>query len=266
MTICVQDVQTPEALAAKPTYGAVPLRLHRADGPVRACFGYIRDVPFEHLDLWATVALAPAEAAAWRRCRTRSREMTYLSGRFAARQAVALYLSDVANRSFEIASGVFNQPIVHCPVDEPPAITISHTADVAVAIAHESGHVMGVDVEIAGAGGAALERFLSDAERRLARAIPGDEDRRLTAVWTMKEALSKALKCGLTVPLGVFEVSRVDPIPADGVRAEFSNFTQYKCLTWMLPRHVLSIVVPRRTELVFDPAVLSEPRGGQLTA
>jgi 4'-phosphopantetheinyl transferase len=262
LTVCVH---TPDAVATEPRYGAVPLRLQRAEGPVRACFGFIRDVPFEQLDLWAAVALAPAEAAAWRRCRTRGRELTFLGGRFAARQAVALYLSDVADRSFEIASGVFNQPIVHCPVHEPPAITISHTADVAVAIAHESGHVMGIDLEIAGAGGAALERYLSDAERRIARAIPGDEHQRLTAIWTMKEALSKALKCGLTVPLGVFEVSRVDAIPAEGVRAEFSNFTQYKCLTWMLPRHVLSIVVPRRTELVFDPAVLTQPRGGQLT-
>jgi len=237
-------------------YGAFPLPLHRPDGPVPAYFGYVRAPAFEHLARWAQAAFGPAEAAGLRRCRTRARELSYLSGRFAAWQAVARYLNGRGNRGFEISSGVFNQPIVRCPVMEPPAITISHTGDVAVAIAHDAGHLMGIDVERTLVVSRAIVDFLTPAERRLAETIPSDEYGRLTAVWTMKEALSKALKCGFTVPFDIFEISRLE-IEGDGrVRSEFSNFGQYKCQTWILRTHVLSIAMPRKTDVTFDPTLL----------
>jgi 4'-phosphopantetheinyl transferase len=236
------------------SFGAFPLQLHRLDGPVRASFGFIRDAVFGQLDRWAQDALGPAESAGLRRCRTSKRELSYLAGRFAARQAVALYLNGRGgDQAFEVSSGVFNQPIVRCPAFEPPAITISHTDDLAVAIAHDAGHVLGVDVEqMRVFSRATVDCFLTDAERRLAAALPGDEPGQLTAVWTIKEALSKALRCGLSVPLGILEISGLD-IDGNGcVRSDFSNFQQYKCQTWVLRTHVLSIAMPRSTDVTFD--------------
>jgi len=66
----------------------------------------------------------------------------------------------------------------------------------------------------------------------------------MAAVWTMKEALSKALRCGLTVPLNLLEV-RAAVLQRDGsLRSEFSNFSQYKCQTWVVSPCVLSIALP----------------------
>jgi 4'-phosphopantetheinyl transferase len=239
------------------TYGSFLLPLRRPDGSVRASFGYIRDAALQQLDRWAWAALGPTEAAALHRCRTRTRALSYLSGRFAAWQAVALYLDGQGDQAFEVSSGVFNQPIVRCPVFEPPAITISHTSDFAVAVAHDAGHVMGVDVEQTRAvSHAPVDCFFTGAERRLAAIIPGDEHGRLTAVWTIKEALSKALKCGLTVPQGMFEISRLEVEANGAVRSEFLNFRQYRCQTWMLRSHVLSIAMPRKTDVTFDATLL----------
>jgi 4'-phosphopantetheinyl transferase len=231
--------------------GACRLVLQRPEGSAPACFAWAREAFAGHLRAWADTGLGPAETAAFRRCRTREREISYLLGRHVARHAVALYLKDQAHVPFEIASGVFNQPIVRGPVTEPPGITISHTGDLAVAIAHDAGHKMGVDIEHS-RGKAGLGSVLTDREARLAEAMPFDEDVRATAIWTMKESLSKALRCGLTVPLSLLEVGSV-VVESDGsVRSDFSNFGQYKCQTWICDPHVLSIALPLKTEVMVE--------------
>jgi 4'-phosphopantetheinyl transferase len=148
---------------------------------------------------------------------------------------------------------VFNQPIVRCARQEPPAVTISHAGEFAVAIAHDHGHVMGVDVErTTSVDHALLETILTAAEQRLLAQVPNKAADLLTGAWTIKEALSKALRCGLTVPLRLLELGRVD-VAADGsLQSEFVNFTQFKCRTWIRGGHVLSIALPRKTVLGFD--------------
>jgi 4'-phosphopantetheinyl transferase len=238
--------------------GARRLVLQRPEGSVPACFAWGREASPEHLRAWADTGLGPAETAAFRRCRTQEREISYLLGRHVARHAVALYLKDQAHVPFEIVSGVFNQPIVRGPVMEPPGITISHTGDLAVAIAHDAGHKMGVDIEHS-RGKAGLGSVLTDREARLAAALPFDEDVRVTAIWTMKESLSKALRCGLTVPLSLLEVSSLVVESDRSVRSDFSNFGQYKCQTWICDPNVLSITLPLKTEVMVE-----EPRDRQL--
>jgi 4'-phosphopantetheinyl transferase len=235
-------------------HGAFCLPLRRPEGPVPACFGFVRSAELEYLDVWAAAALGPREAAGLHRCRTAARRLSYLSGRFAARQAVGLYLQGEPDTSFEITSGVFNQPIVRCDGQEPPAVTISHAEGFAVALAYDRGHVMGVDVErTTSINHKLLETtILTEAEQRLFAPIPGCPVALLTAAWTMKEALSKALRCGLTVPLSLLELGRVD-VSADGtLECEFTNFTQFKCHTWIRGEHVLSIAMPGKTAIALD--------------
>jgi 4'-phosphopantetheinyl transferase len=234
------------------------LELCRPDGPVPAYFAFVRSKPFEQLAQWADGSLGAAETAGRRRCRTREREASYLSGRFAAHHAVAMYFGDRADRPFEVVPGVFNQPIVRGDVREPPAITISHTANLAVAIAHDAGHQLGVDVEqVRRSSCASLARVLTESESQLAAALPWHEAVRIVVLWTIKEALSKALRCGLTVPLSLLEVSSAR-IAHDGtIRSRFTNFAQYGCQTWLVGDHVLSIALPRETQVTLDTNLLA---------
>ena len=234
-------------------HGAFRLRLERPDGPVPACFGFVRGADLGFLDDWAGAALGPRERAGLAQCRSPVRQLSYLSGRFAARLAVAGYFEGHPETRFEITAGVFNQPIVRCDRQEPPAVTISHAGEFAVAIAHDHGHLMGVDVErTRSIDHALLETILTAAEQRLLAPVPDRAEAVLTGAWTIKEALSKALRCGLTVPLRLLELGRVD-IAADGsLQSEFVNFTQFKCRTWIRGDHVLSIALPRKTVIGFD--------------
>jgi 4'-phosphopantetheinyl transferase len=251
-TVSVPDDATP-ARAAATAHGAFALNLRRDEKPVAACFGFVRESAFAQVEKCAAGILSPAEAAGLERCRTPIRRLSYLAGRFAARQAVALYLRDQPDCRFDISSGVFNQPVVRCESSNVPGVTISHTRDVAVAIAHDAGHLIGVDVETIGAARALdMRAWLTGTEQRLVAVIPWDRATALTALWTAKEALSKALKCGLTVPMSVLEISALVAESSATIQTEFTNFCQYKCLTWTLERHVLSIALPRKSDVSLD--------------
>jgi 4'-phosphopantetheinyl transferase len=232
------------------THGAFALDLRRGGTPVTACFGFVRDGGFVDIEERAASLLSPAEAEGLERCRTSARRVSFLAGRFAARQAVALYLRDEPGCRFDITAGVFNQPFVTCDSTNVPGITISHTRHVAVAIAHDAGHLMGIDVEtIEGARDIDERAWLTEREQRLIGAAPVDRRLTVTAMWTAKEALSKALKCGLTVPMTVLEIAMLEAQSDTAIRAEFTNFGQYKSLTWRSDRHMLSIALPKRTDV-----------------
>ena len=67
-------------------------------------------------------------------------------------------------------------------------------------------------------------------------------------IWTIKESLSKVLKCGLMTPLHVLEIAEIDckrPIRV----STFKNFAQYKVLSVVMGDVALSICLPKRTEL-----------------
>ncbi len=57
--------------------------------------------------------------------------------------------------------------------------------------------------------------------------MPGEEGLQLLLLWSLKEALSKALRTGLTVPFALLETTHhLSPVPG-GVTAQFANFAQY---------------------------------------
>ena len=243
----------PNSSVAAVKHGAFRLPLERSDGLVPACFGFVRGADLGFLDDWAGAALGPRERAGLSQCRSPLRRLSYLSGRFAARQAVAAYFEGHPKTPFEITAGVFNQPIVRCERQEPPAVTISHAGEFAVAIAHDCGHVMGVDVEqTTSVDDELVETILTAAEQRLLAQVPDHSGALLTAAWTVKEALSKALRCGLTVPFRLLELARVEAAADGSLQSEFVNFTQFKCRTWIRADHVLSIALPRKTALGFE--------------
>ena len=62
-------------------------------------------------------------------------------------------------------------------------------------------------------------------------------------LWCLKEALSKALRCGLTVPFGLLEVASLVPLPG-GVRARFENFSQYEGIAFCAAPFCLALVMP----------------------
>ena len=95
----------------------------------------------------ATELLGEAETAYFSTLASARRQVSYLLGRYAAKIALSTVLVEPDLKAIEIERGVFEQPIVHCGRNGGWDVTISHTEDLAVALAYPAGHPMGIDLE-----------------------------------------------------------------------------------------------------------------------
>jgi 4'-phosphopantetheinyl transferase len=160
-------------------------------------------------------------------------------------------LEAVIRRPACFAQGPFGKPELLRRDGEPALrFSLSHTKDlVAVALCLE--HEIGVDAEAIDLGLDGLplaERFFSAQETDgLARLRDDDRARQFFAIWTMKEAVAKAVGLGLALPLDSFTVT---PAPLhvafhgepaeDGERWWFDRR--------MLPGHSLAVAVRHQSE------------------
>jgi len=215
-------------------------------------------VPAElYFDLAARVdeVLGSRERDMFGRFEYERRRTAYLLGRFAAKLALGHLANGIPHAAIDVMPGCFQQPVVLAPVDTPLGVSISHAATAACAIAFPDEHPMGVDVEEIDAARARVMKTQL-VPRELAAIAPlGDEVTLAAAVWTAKEALSKVIRSGMTVPFELFEVDAPRRDGAD-VFGVFRNFGQYRFHTRILAGSVVSIVLPRKTELVVDPDFL----------
>jgi 4'-phosphopantetheinyl transferase len=188
---------------------------------------------------------------------TERRRRSYLLGRHAAKQALTARAGMDDSTGIEIVAGVFQQPIVRPGLPEPIGITITHSGRLACAVAFPEQHPMAIDVED------------EDPDRTATMAsqiLPEEFDRARAAwqpgaphamrIWTAKEALSKVLRCGLTVPFPLLAVTNL--VQAQGsVGGEFEHFRQYRFETWQIGPTVMTLVVPRLSRMHLDLAPLT---------
>lgn len=178
------------------------------------------------------------------------RQTTYLLGRRAAKAALAVCFSAVAPRDIEIVNGVFGQPRVRA-AGLDVEISLTHSEQIAVAVACPGGHPVGVDLELLDADRAAVaETQLTPEERAQLPASLTPPEFGPVACWAMREALGKVLRCGLTVPAEILAVEGFAARPG-GCTARFRHFGQYRSETWRLGHHVLALVLPRLSALHF---------------
>ncbi|MDV2986284.1 UNVERIFIED_CONTAM: 4'-phosphopantetheinyl transferase superfamily protein [Methylobacteriaceae bacterium AG10] len=169
-----------------------------------------------------------------------------LIGRYAAKSALAALRPDLDPRALAIRPGVLEQPVLSGAGGENLGISLSHAGPVAVAVAYPEACPMGIDLErIRPANVALLTRQTNAAERRLVAArLDAPEAERLTRLWCLKEALSKALRCGLTVPLELLAVGSAEAGPP-GLGVTFANFAQYRGLSLAAGDLAAALVLPR---------------------
>ncbi len=145
------------------------------------------------------------------------RRLQWLLGRVAAKDAVRAWL---ARRSggemLHPASFVIHNDLERAPyvADIPrhtvlPFISISHSGDCAIAIAHE--HRIGVDIErIEQRDERFVETFTTPAERGLIDGVPlSERDAFVTSIWCAKEAVAKCVGTGVDGAPQAFEAIQV---------------------------------------------------------
>ena len=198
--------------------------------------------------------LSSAEFAYFQRFKYIKRKKEWLGGRIAAK--AAFFASTQAQaaihdpRSISILPNKYGRPVAEgAPTfsGKNLLLSLSHSDNFAVALVR-SGAACGVDLQeistkLAGLTG----HFATDAElQRLAEQVDYDEDTRLTMLWTVKEALKKALLHDQSVIFSETELQ-------EAARLNDSSWC-FLCtvqgqlqavLVYLLPPYILSITEDR---------------------
>lgn len=227
-----------------------PLDIQRNQRSVRTHLAYVETDHYTVIHDQYRSFLHTGEIAYFDNLIAEKRKLSYLLGRYAAKIAVSRLLNESDLTKIEISFGTFEQPIVNYVSFNTPDVTISHCDGVAMAIATQAGHVMGIDIEkIDFSKTHVFKSQITEDEAKKASQQFEDERVGFHMIWTAKEALSKTIKCGLTVPFDILQLDNI--IPASTINnvyeSSFKNFAQYKCLSWQLKNYLLSIVLPKKS-------------------
>ncbi|MBW4080574.1 4'-phosphopantetheinyl transferase superfamily protein [Paenibacillus sp. S150] len=166
------------------------------------------------------------------------RRNSYILGKLAAKMAVAGEHDDLAG--IQVDHGILCQPIV---AGRTRGITITHCDDLGAAIDYDPRLLLGVDMELVDEKAMdALRRITSKEEEGLIHGL-GPEPAFLTLLWTAKEAMSKVIQTGFTVPTELFEIKSCVR-GEQGVISQFTNFPQFKALSILREKYVFTVVLP----------------------
>jgi 4'-phosphopantetheinyl transferase len=184
------------------------------------------------------------------------RRFSYLIGRYAAKKAIVAYDNINDMTSIEIIPGIFQQPVVRYFNNQNVQVSISHSQHWGAALAFPEAHPMSIDIEDINPE-RKIHTLLQTSihEQKKLDNIPMGETEKYTLIWTIKEALSKILRTGLTTEFSVFEIS--DMVPWENYfECYFRHFTQYKSLSFFFQNSALSVIVPKKSD--FDIKMLRD--------
>jgi 4'-phosphopantetheinyl transferase len=198
--------------------------------------------------------LHPREFERWSGLKFPIRRRSYLLGRRAAKAALEVCFPNFSPKIIEVASGVFNQPYIGAGSPVTAEVSLTHTRHAAAAFVCPAGYPTGVDLELIDPERAFVVRSsCTPSEFEVVQSLGLSEAAASFLLWSIREALGKALRCGLAV---AFENLAVESLELREGRYEshFAHFPPFKAHSWFLGDHVLSIVLPKKTTLDFEPS------------
>lgn len=202
--------------------------------------------------------LHPEEMEYFSKLKFEKRRKSFLLGRFCAKKAFSSMVSGVRPRDIRIDKGIFDQPLLRHPLARNMQVSISHCDDIGAALVFPESHPMGIDVERIDPGrGDVIEGQLVDSEMEILKSAPRSKDAMLALMWTVKEALSKVMKTGLTAPLSIYEISAIES-KNTCVVSSFKNFGQYKAFSFHNGEYVFSIAGPRQIVLEDESIIIEK--------
>lgn len=232
---------------------SVTVKLRREGYEACASLAYVHTHQFKAIAEWAGEFLHPEEMEIFRALKAERRQISYLLGRYTAKSALDKCIGlDFEPTKALIVSGIFNQPVVQCQTLRPLGVSISHSDRLVCSLAYPEEHPMAIDVEeIDEARTKVMLTQIGSGESALAQSVCPSIDTAATVVWTAKEALSKALRCGMTCPYELLEICGLEKCEW-GYTGRFKNFGQYKFQSWRRRDSVITIVLPKKTEMDFS--------------
>ncbi len=176
----------------------------------------------------------------------KKKRKSFLQSRHLSKNILSRYLLETDLTKLIINHGVFTQPIVNYVTNLMPTISISHTNTHTACIASSSKYPTAIDIETISAD--SKKNILSQTTNHERKNIKHEEDENTfyTRIWTIKEALSKVLKTGITTPFSIYEINNII-YTKNYTIGRFSNFSQYLAISYHFEKHILSFVIPSST-------------------
>lgn len=141
-------------------------------------------------------------------------------GRCLAKQAYCELSGDDRDvADIEIRNGCHGHPYVS---GSDFQVSVSHCKAAVVAVCSEPGAIIGIDVETLDRSTRAIRRYCSAAERAL---VPiADDEHAYLCLWSLKEALSKALRLGFLIDFRMLAISECHE-KDEGYGCKFSHIS-----------------------------------------
>ncbi len=191
--------------------------------------------------------LHPEERSYYNTLRFDKRRESYLLGRISAKKAIGALSAFEDLPKIAIEAGIFQFPVVKYSITRNLQVSITHCDGLGIALCHPEVHPLGVDVERTDKeNSAAIEEQLTTDELALTLTVPLPQAVACTTIWTMKEALSKILRTGLTMDLKLLEIQSLVK-EGDLYTSQFKHLIQYKAISCCAGNYVCSVVVPGKT-------------------
>lgn len=187
------------------------------------------------------------------------RKESYLLGRLSAKKAILQLDKNINPKNIIIKNGVFGFPIVE-GLSNNIQVVYSHCREKVICVAFEEAFPVGVDLEEINQNKTTLlKKKFTENELVLIKQNSIDEYG-FILTWTIKEALSKIIKTGLTLDLKILELSSIEKKHENIFESHFVNFSQYKSVSFILKDHICSIVIPKKSFFEYESffKVLSE--------
>ena len=192
-----------------------------------------------------------------------ARRLGFVAGRVAARRALAAL--DTVSRP-EVCAGIVPDCLGAPMVGRTalvPDVSITHNDRLALALAFPRWLMAGVDLESVTAETTRLiRRTMTVAEDAAVVASGVDPAVGCTFVWTAREALSKALRTGLSADLSLFEVGRISGT-AGGLRAGYRRLPRFTAHGRLVGSTLVTLCLPAGGRLLVGADLVRPPRPRQ---
>lgn len=170
--------------------------------------------------------------------------LQYLLGRYSAKKAISQIVDNkIVMSEIDIRNGIFEQPFF---VDNSGfEVSITHTKGIGGAIVFDKAYPMGLDIE--GLNKSKVEFLQEIIRAKEIKRLSTPHEITLTIAWCLKEALSKAIRTGLTIPFELLEVEGLMRADVENVfQCRFKNFTQYKGIAKIRENYVVALAYPKQ--------------------
>ena len=167
------------------------------------------------------------------------REMEFRSSRALSKISVQLW--DKSNKNnleaYEVLSGVFKNPILYRNGIVYNNISISHSSNRCACLIYDEKNVMGVDLIEREDSIILNAKFATQNEINIA----GKCNELSQVIWSAKESLSKALKCGLSINYKTLETKKIIK-NTNSYEGYFTNISHLKFYSFVKSHFIVTIV------------------------